>query len=201
MKKFTIKQNSYLDRDVKGFYNCDYIGYRQKGNPDFINRLKNMTKSNSEIDLVDDFIEVAERATKDLETIINTENLNHPTICVVPRSKAENHYAQNQLMFKKAVSSVINNLNALNGSNYIKRIKDTKTTHSWRLEHNTGDLTYKGITKDTCQINKDGIYGKNIILVDDIYTDGVNTIEDCIQSLFDYGAKNIIMYVIAKTRS
>lgn len=52
MKSFTIKKNSYLDGDVKEYYNCDYVGYQQKGNPDFINRLKNMTKSHNEMDLV-----------------------------------------------------------------------------------------------------------------------------------------------------
>lgn len=50
MKKFKVKQNSYLDRDVVGYYNCEYLGYQQKGNPDFINRLKNMTKTHSEMD-------------------------------------------------------------------------------------------------------------------------------------------------------
>ena len=44
MKKFTIKANKYVDRDVTGYYNCDYVGYQKQGNPDFINRLKNMSK-------------------------------------------------------------------------------------------------------------------------------------------------------------
>ena len=64
-----------MDRAVKGYYNCDYVGYQQKGNPDFINRLKNMTKSHNEMDLVKDFIEVAERATNDLKHIIENEGL------------------------------------------------------------------------------------------------------------------------------
>ncbi len=199
MKKFTIKQNSYLDRDVQGFYNCDYIGYGQKGNPNFINRLKNMTKSHSELDLVQDFVEVSERTSKDLQTIIETENLYNPVVCVIPRSKAEKHYSQSQLMFKKAISSVADKLNTINGSNVIKRIKDTKTTHDWRLEHNTGDMPYKGIIKDTCEIDKNAIYGKDIILVDDIYTENVNVTEDCIQTLFDLGARCVIMYAVAKT--
>ena len=41
---------------------------------------------------------------------------------------------------------------------------------------------------------------KYIILVDDIYTEGVNVIEDCIQYLFDLGTKSVILYVTAKTR-
>ena len=103
-------------------------------------------------------------------------------------------------MFKKAISSVVNNPDVINGADYIKRIKDTKTTHNWRLEHNTGEEPRKGITKDTCEINKNLINGKDIILVDDIYTESVFVAEDCIQTLFDFEAKSVIVYIIAKTR-
>lgn len=201
MKKFKVKQNLYLNRDVVGYYNCEYLGYQQKGNPDFINRLKNMTKTHSEMDLVQDFIEVAERAEKDLKDIIDNENLFNPVVCVAPRSKAEKIYSNCQLMFRKAISSVVNNLGLANGCECIKRIKDTKTTHNWRLENNTGDMPYKGITKDTCEINKKEVYGRDVILIDDIYTENVNIAEDIIQTIFDLGAKSVTLYVIAKTRS
>lgn len=62
------------------------------------------------------------------------------------------------------------------------------------------DMPYVGITKDTCQINETKIVGKDIIPVDDIYTEGVLVAEDCIQTLLDLGAKSVILYVIAKTR-
>ncbi len=200
MKKFTISQNSYLDKDIQGYYHCDYVGYGQKENPNFINRLKNMTKSHSELDLVQDFVEVAEIASKDLQLLIEQENFKNPIVCVIPRSKSEKHYSHSQLMFKKAISSIADKLAVINGTNAIKRIKDTRTTHDWRLEHNTGDLPYKGITKDTCEIDKNKIYKKDIILVDDIYTKNNNVAEDCIQTLFDFGVRNVILYVIAKTR-
>ena len=45
------------------------------------------------------------------------------------------------------------------------------------------------------------ILNKNVILVDDIYTEDVFVAEDCIQTLLDLGAKSVILYVIAKTRS
>lgn len=199
MKKFTIKANKYLDRDIQGYYNCEYVGYHKSGNPDFINHLKNMTKQHSELDLVKDFIAVYERAVKDIQEITQ-ENLNY-MVCVIPRSKAEKHYAVCQLMFKKAISSVADNLCLENGIDTIKRVKDTKTTHDWRLERNTGDMPYKDITLDTCEIKKNTINGKNIILVDDIYTENVNVAEDCIQTLLNLGAKDVILYVIAKTRS
>lgn len=199
MKKFTIKANKYLDRDIQGYYNCEYIGYRKCGNPDFINHLKNITKQHSELNLVKDFIAVYERAEKDIEKIARGRT--NCMVCVVPRSKAEKHYSVCQLMFKKAIACVTDNLGLENGVDAIKRVKDTKTTHDWRLEHNTGDMPYKDITLDTCEIKKGAISGKNIILVDDVYTENVNVAEDCIQTLLNLGAKNVILYVIAKTRS
>lgn len=63
----------------------------KKVNPDFINRLKNMTKLHNEMDLAKGFIEVADRATNDLKHIIENEGLYNPVICVAPHSKAENH--------------------------------------------------------------------------------------------------------------
>ena len=193
MKKFTIKANKYLDRDVQGYYNCEYIGYQKSGNPDFINHLKNMTRQHSELDLVKDFIAVYERAEKDIVEI--TQGKTNYMVCVIPRSKAEKYYSTNQLMFKKAISSATDNLGLENGVDTIKRVKDTKTTHDWRLEHNTGDIPYQNITTDTCEIKKHAISDKNIILVDDIYTENVFVAEDCIQTLFDLGAKSVILYM------
>ena len=103
-------------------------------------------------------------------------------------------------MFKKAISSCAIKLGFINGTDAITRVKDTKTTHNWRLENNAGDNLYEGITKDTCRLDANKIIDKNIILVDDIYTEGVNVIEDCIGYLFDLGAKSVILYVTAKTR-
>ena len=200
MKNFTVKQNKLLEKDVQGFYNTEYVGYQQEGNPDFINHLKNMTKQKDEMDLVEDFIEVAERFEKDVQEIIKKENLNRPTIVVVPRSKTEKSYKPCQLMFRKAISSIADKLGFDNQTSAMKRIKNTKTTHNWRMENNTGDMPYPGITKDTCEICKSNIANKDIILVDDIYTEGVNTIEDCLQTLLELGAKSVILYVIAKTR-
>lgn len=200
MKKFTVRANKYLQQDVQGYYHDEYIGYQQSGNPDYINHLKNMTKQHTEIALVKDFVEVAERFTKDLRNIIKTEKLHNAVVCCVPRSKKESYYAANQLLFKKAISSVADSENVINGTNAIKRIRDTKTTHSWRMENNTGDSPYVGITHDTCEICKKLINNQNIVLVDDIYTEGVFVAEDCIQTLLNLGAKSVILYVLAKTR-
>lgn len=94
MKSFKICKNKYLDRDIVGYYNQDYIGYQKKGNPDFINHLKNMSCSKDEMDLVEDFIAVCECFGSDINKIINLEKLSNFIVCVVPRSKAEKNYKQ-----------------------------------------------------------------------------------------------------------
>ena len=67
------------------------------------------------------------------------------------------------------------------------------------MENNSGNMPYIGITNDTCEINSQTFAGKDVILVDDIYTKGVNIAEDCIQTLLNIGANNVILYTIAKT--
>ncbi len=201
MKKFTIKANKYLSQDIQGYYHDDYIGYQKQGNPDYINHLKNMTKQHDEIELVKDFIAVADRFSRDLKIILENKDLTNAIICTIPRSKKDSCYSQSQLMFRKAISSIADSENVENGTTAIKRIKDTKTTHNWRLENNTGDDPYVGITKDTCEICQNKINGRNVVLVDDIYTEGVYVAEDCIQTLLNLGAKSVTLYVLAKTRS
>jgi len=200
MKRFIIKSNKYLKQKANAYYNCEYLGYQTKGNPDFINHLKNNSCCRDEIELMKDFVTVCERATKDIAIIKELESLNNAMISVIPRSKSQNYYKTCQMMFKKAIKCVANNLSIIDGTDVIIRIKDTKTTHDWRRENNNGEMPYPGITINTCEIDKQKIYGKDIILVDDIYTEEVNIAEDCIQTLFDYGAKSVILYVIAKTR-
>ena len=57
---------------------------------------------------------------------------------------------------------------------------------------------YPGITKTTCTIS-DEIKGKDILLIDDVYTKDVGIDEDAIQALFDHGAKSVIFYSVGKT--
>ncbi|MDD6911610.1 hypothetical protein [Actinobacillus minor] len=40
MNSFLIEQNIFLNRNIKAFFDLDYIGFGQVGNPDFINVLK-----------------------------------------------------------------------------------------------------------------------------------------------------------------
>jgi len=124
---------------------------------------------------------------------------NDLTVCIVPRAKAENTYKENQLLFKKVVQYIISELKFKDGSNYIVRHTNTRTTHRDRAGYGgDGDRPYPGITKKTCRISKE-VNGKNILLIDDLYTKTINIDEDAIQALLDYGAKSVIFYAVGKT--
>ena len=54
--------------------------------------------------------------------------------------------------------------------------------------------------KNAFKSGQNVVKSKRILLVDDIYTEGVNIDEDAIQTLYEYGAKKVIFYSIAKTK-
>ena len=63
---------------------------------------------------------------------------------------------------------------------------------------NDGLNPYVGITNATCRIS-DNVIGKDILLIDDIYTMTVNIDEDAIQALLSKGANSVSFYAIGKT--
>ncbi|MDU3019410.1 MAG: hypothetical protein E7B46_11520 [Clostridium perfringens] len=207
MYKFTINKNYFLEeKDIKGYFHQYYTGYKHEGNPDFVNTLKNTYSDTKRSDLISARNMVDRILMQDLPYIIKENNFYNCVIICVPRAKELNSYEDNQLYFKNAVSIVANKLNGIiDGTNYIIRKIDTFTTHLYKATmegkiENNGPKPYKGITIDTCEISRSKIEGKNIILVDDIYTKNVNVDEDCIQALFDNGANNVIYYSIGYTR-
>ncbi|WP_454951998.1 hypothetical protein [Capnocytophaga granulosa] len=125
------------------------------------------------------------------------------TICVVPRSKAESNYHPNQLLFKRTISNFAqsNNHILIDGTSFIIRHTNTRTTHIRKyLEgfNNDGELPRPGLAKETCHFSNE-LWGKDVILIDDIYTKTVNIDEDVIQSLLDNGVRSIVFYAIGKT--
>lgn len=198
MNKFTIGTNEYLSYNVQGFYHTDYTRYKNPGNPDYLNDLKNTFNDYS--------MDKLNSATNQLHNVLKNDLVHFErnlTICIVPRAKAESTYAHNQLLFKKAIQKVIGELGFRDGSNYIIRHADTKTTHLAHSQRGSqyagsGDLPYPGITQKTCRISND-VRSKNILLIDDIYTNGVNIDEDVIQSLYNQGANSVIFYSVGKT--
>jgi phosphotransferase system IIB component len=209
-KKFIIPANEYLKFETIAFHRMLYRGFEEPGNPDFLNTLKNIFNTEEDNDLEAAMNTVIGILIEDIPNVMQKMNL-QSCICVcVPRARAKYQNQNTQLMFKQAIRNAISNLNndnIIDGTACITRIKNTLTTHlrdatkRGRISRdvNDGPEPYRGITKDTCQIDESIIKGKIILLIDDIYTKKVNIDEDCIQALFDKGAKDVIFYAIAFT--
>ncbi|MBQ7237647.1 MAG: amidophosphoribosyltransferase [Bacteroidales bacterium] len=137
---------------------------------------------------------------KDLKSIQTDLGLQNLRICVVPRSKKEDSYKDNQRLFRSAIKNVVLQVPGLeDGTLDILRCVDTKTTHrAYSGNGGSGELPYVGITKDTCTIS-DSVIGKDVLLIDDIYTKTVCIDEDCIQALYDKGARRVFFYAVGKT--
>lgn len=204
MKKFIIETSDFLSQSIDAFYSADYVpgNWRKQGTiENMIVTLKN--------DITPYQPEVLEKATQQLASIlfndlplipkiIKKEKL---TVCVVPRAKAEHTYRPEQLLFKKTIKTVIANLGIFNdGTDYIMRHTNTKTTHLRKGISGGGDGPdpYPGITKDTCTISYK-VRGKDILLIDDLYTKTINVVEDAIQALLDNGANSVVFYSIGRT--
>lgn len=204
MQKFIVRGNRFLNKQMSGYYNCEYIGYNEENNPNYLNTIKNQFGNTTNEKLEEAYVIVKSIFSKDLKLLQSEIYDDSFIVMCVPRSKAS--FKFNQLYFQQAISDAVEELRdtrILNGTKCIQRVKDTKTTHiKANLDYftNNGKEPYPGITKDTCEFNCNHVAGKTILLVDDIYTRGVNIDEDCIQLLYDNGASNVVLYVIAKTK-
>ena len=192
----------FLNKKVQAFYHGDYESggaWERQGtianliwtlkndtNP-FPKNLQNAINQLKGI-LRQDLAEIQKKANKEL------------TICVIPRAKNEQNYRSDQLNFKRTVCEIANELASFeDGISYIIRSVNTRTTHLDKSGGGgDGDTPYPGITKTTCTIS-DEIKGKDILLIDDVYTKDVGIDEDAIQALFDHGAKSVIFYSVGKT--
>lgn len=204
MTSFTIEVNNYLTQDVQAYYHTEFGGFKLPNNPNYLYKLKNDAHHNwTNYQIQEAQQEFLIVLLNDLPEIFRQINKNSLTVCIVPRAKAENSYNANQLLFKATVKSAINQLgnNFNDGTNYIERHTNTMTTHlKLPIEgyDNDGSAPYVGITIATCDISND-VIGKDILLIDDIYTKTVNIDEDAIQSLIDKGANSVTFYSIGKT--
>lgn len=202
MTPFTIQRNNYLKQEIQGFYHTHFGGVDLPNNPNFLYKLKNDPHHNWTADhLKTAIMDFARILIDDLPKIQSYLGKSSLTICVVPRSKADNNYHQNQLLFKTTVKQVVNKLGLIDGTDYIIRHTNTKTTHLKKpMEgfNNDGELPYIGITNTTCNIS-DNVSGKDVLLIDDIYTKTVNIDEDAIQALLSKGAKSVAFYAIGNT--
>ena len=200
MNNFTINSNEFLKVQTRAYYRHDYITFGTEGNPDFINHLKNSFNNTSNDVLISAVNELIKVLTEDLPKFKNLYLNTNLYVCVIPRAKSEGTYSDNQKFFKTVISNVVDRITGLtNGTNYIIRKINTRTTHMNKSGYGgDGEMPYVGITKASCIISPE-VRGKDILLIDDIYTWGVNIDEDAIQALLDYGAKSVIFYSVAKT--
>ena len=198
MKSFNLSPNACLDRTVEGFYHTHYLGFGVPGNPDYLNHLKNTHDNFSDHKLGSALKQLLPILAHDLTKLVSVAGLSHAWVCCVPRAKALKNYSDNQLLFSSCVSLVAKSDSCLrDGVDFIKRHTSTRTTHLKRYD-SEGALPYCGITRDTCNFSP-AVAGKDIILVDDIYTKTVNIVEDAVQALFDNGAKSVRVYTVANT--
>lgn len=205
MKTFTIEANTFLTRKIEGFYNTDFGGSYYPGNPNYLYQIKNDPHHNwTTLHIKQSQNQLRSVIQDDLPKIASQLGINNLTVCVVPRAKALHTYRPDQLLFKKTVQEVIHSLDHLfiDGIDSIVRVKDTLTTHLTRPianYDNNGPDVYKGISQDTCQFDIQNIRGKDILLIDDVYTKTANVAEDMIQTLLNFGAKNVYFYCIGNT--
>ncbi len=204
MTPFIIQKNNYLTQDIHGFYHTDFGGVDLPNNPNYLYKLKNDPHHNwSDYRIQEAQQQLLKVLLIDLPDVFCQINKNPLTVCVIPRAKAENTYRPNQLLFRATVRNAViqlgNNFN--DGTNYILRHTNTKTTHLRQAVEgfsNDGLGPFVGITNATCHISNEAI-GKNILLIDDIYTRTVNIDEDAIQALLSKGANSVSFYAIGKT--
>ena len=203
MTPFAIRSNAYLRRNVPAFYHTAYVGWKKAGNPDYLNDLKNTFNNFSMGKLTRAAQELLVALDSDLPTLLRHTGLGTMTVCVVPRAKAEDTYHPNQLLFRSTTQEAIAGVNGLeDGTDHIRRHTNTKTTHlraPIQNYDNDGPAPFPGITAQTCHISTK-IKGKHILLVDDIYTPGVNIDEDAIQAFLDAGAHGVTFYAVGKTQ-
>ncbi len=87
-----------------------YLRYREPGNPDFLNTLKNTLNNYCPSVLKSARQEVYDRVRRDIPDIMKAEGLEEAVIAVVPRSKA--FMSPNQLGFRDAVQECVKILQA-----------------------------------------------------------------------------------------
>lgn len=195
-----------LKHDITACYHSDYQGggnWRMSGTiENLICTFKNDIMPYTEQTLVNAARRVVLILKEDMPEVLRLSGKQSLRVCVIPRAKREDSYRENQLYLRTTIQYVTKHLDGfVDGTHDIIRHTNTSTTHLARHGNGgQGELPYVGITKDTCSISDD-VIGKDVLLIDDLYTKTVNIDEDCIQALLDKGARSVIFYSIGKTLS
>lgn len=209
MNKFTIysaDSRGFLSHDTAAYYHEDYVGGQGRHNiPGTVENLictfKNDIRHQTSHVLGCAMEALADVLSVDLPKVLEAERLSSLRVCVVPRAKREAHYRDDQRLFRETIRRVVDETAGLvDGTMDILRHTDTMTTHMSRTPSGggDGDMPYTGITLDTCSVSG-SVAGKDILLIDDLYTKTVGIDEDCIEALYANGARSVRFYSVGKT--
>lgn len=205
LKEYKIITNKFLAQDTLAFFHLYYRGYQHPLNPNFINDLKNQFDNFPYNQLQNALKELTRYLQSGISNIYYLLGQKELIVISIPRAKSESYYSENQKLFRYGISYTVKylhdkmKLRLVDGTQFIKRHTNTKTTHLASSNVvNDGDMPYVGITRNTCNISDD-VIGKDVLLIDDIYTRDVNIDEDAIQALYDKGVHSVIFYSICKT--
>lgn len=182
--------------NVSGFFHAEYYSMRDPRNAGigFVNYLKNDLGTFGHL--------VPQSEGRLVATLQNdfahlVRKFGQMTVVGIPRSKREASYPADKMGLKRGIRAAVASVEGLeDGLDYIVRHTDTRTTH--RAAYNDGPMPYPGITADTCWLSPE-IAGKDILLVDDIYTTTCGIDEDAIDALFKAGARSVVFYAVGYT--
>lgn len=95
---------TFLKQDTDAFYHADYNG---GGSWQILNSIENLIWTlKNDVDPFPDriknvAIQLIKILCRDLPQILQITKKNNLTVCVIPRSKAENHYRKDQLLLER----------------------------------------------------------------------------------------------------
>jgi len=186
---------------IVGYYHDEYYGMSSPNNRiRFVNVLKNDRLLSSPNDIARGEVMLATAIRADLARITQAHGC--LTLVGVPRSKCEASYPWAKMGLKRALRRAVSeNSQLADGLDYIIRQQDTLCTHrSYWGYGGTGEGPRPGLIADTCFMSAE-IAGKDILLVDDIYTPNCGIDEDAISAVLNAGARSVVFYAIGYTVS
>lgn len=201
MLKSLIRPLHGLKHSVVGYFHDWYYAYDDpRTRINYVVTLKNDFQRRSHGEICSSMRQLLSVLSDDFAQIVRANADRELTVCGVPRSKAEHSYDRWQTGLKRTIrQAALQNLDLADGMDFIVRETTTRTTHLGRSGHGgDGELPRPGLLRDTCRLSPD-IRGRDILLVDDIYTQGVGIDEDALQALLDAGARSVIFYAVGCT--
>ena len=166
MEEFVISANNCLRHNTKAFTHSDYHGsgnWKIQGTVEnMICTIKNHPDPYPQSVLNNATMRLSAILAEELPQILQATGLQNLRVCVIPRSKREDYFEDNQKLFRATIQQTIRTLNGFEDGIYdIIRHTNTATTHLSRSGRGgEGPMPYCGITKDTCTISNN-VYGRD----------------------------------------